>query len=195
MNVRATAGGTIITSLAKGTAVNVVETDGAWSRITSPVNGWVSTSYLSSTSPTGAITTTTTSGMPSSGTVQVKTSLNVRTGPGTNYRYVKSLYNGNSVYIYESRNGWYRIGTNLWVCATYIKTSNAISTNYNTSVGSYYRLKYNTTLYSKGSLGGTTYYYLAKTQIKVISHYSNTVDYIYVPKTGRYAYCKISAFR
>ncbi|MBQ9298846.1 MAG: SH3 domain-containing protein [Clostridia bacterium] len=195
LNVRATAGGTIITSLAKGTAVNVVETDGAWSRITSPVNGWVSTSYLSSTSPTGAITTTTTSGMPSSGTVQVRTSLNARTGPGTNYRYVKSLYNGNSVYIYESRNGWYRIGTNLWVCATYIKTSNTTSTNYNTSVGSYYRLKYNTTLYSKGSLGGTTYYYLAKTQIKVISHYSSTVDYIYVPKTGRYAYCKVNAFR
>ena len=37
--------------------------------------------------------------------------------------------------------------------------------------------------------------YLAKTRIKVISHYSNTVDYIYVPKTGRYAYCKVSAFK
>mgnify|MGYP004478636847 FL=1 len=105
------------------------------------------------------------------------------------------MYNGNNVYIYESRNGWYRIGTNLWVCATYINISSSSSTNYNSSVGSYYRLKYNTTLYSKGSLGGTTYYYLAKTQIKVISHYSSTVDYIYVPKTGRYAYCKVNAFR
>ena len=197
LNVRATAGGTVITSLRKGTEVTVVETDGAWSRITSPVNGWVSTGYLSSTSPTGEITTTTTTGMPTSGTVRVNTSLNVRTGPGTQYKYVKSLYNGNNVYIYESRNGWYRIGTNLWVCAKYVNTSNSVpsSSNYSTSIGSYYRLKYNTTLYKNGNLSGTTYSYLAKTQIKVISHYSNSIDYIYVPKTGRYAYCKVQAFK
>lgn len=194
LNVRATAGGTIISSLAKGVAVNVVETDGAWSRITSPVNGWVSTGYLSSTQPSTTITTTT-SGIPISGTVRVNTSLNVRTGPGTKYKYVKSLYNGNSVYIYESRNGWYRIGTNLWVSATYITTSNLTSTNYSTSIGSYYTLKYNTTLYSKGTLSGRTYSYLYGTKIKVVSHYSSTVDYIYVPKTGRYAYCKINVFR
>lgn len=137
LNVRATAGGTIISSFRKGTAVNVVETNGSWSRITSPVNGWVSTGYLSSTSPYAEVTTTHTTGMPQSGTVRVNTSLNVRTGPGTNYRYVKSLYNGNNVYIYESRNGWYRIGTNLWVCATYINTSSSSSTNYNSSVGSF----------------------------------------------------------
>lgn len=197
LNVRTGAWGTVITSLRKGTEVTVVETDGAWSRITSPVNGWVSTGYLSSTSPTEEITTTTTSGMPTSGTVRVNTSLNVRTGPGTQYKYVKSLYNGNNVYIYESRNGWYRIGTNLWVCAKYVNTSNSVpsSSNYSTSIGSYYRLKYNTTLYKNGNLSGTTYSYLAKTQIKVISHYSNSIDYIYVPKTGRYAYCKVQAFK
>ena len=197
LNVRTGAWGTVITSLRKGTEVTVVETDGAWSRITSPVNGWVSTGYLSSTSPTGEITTTTTSGMPTSGKVRVNTSLNVRTGPGTQYKYVKSLYNGNNVYIYESRNGWYRIGTNLWVCAKYVNTSNSVpsSSNYSTSIGSYYRLKYNTTLYKNGNLSGTTYSYLAKTQIKVISHYSNSIDYIYVPKTGRYAYCKVQAFK
>lgn len=194
LNVRDGAWGRIITSLAKGTAVNVVETNGSWSRITSPVNGWVSTSYLSSTSPFAEVTTTTTNGMPETGTVRVNTSLNVRTGPGKQYQIVKSLYNGNNVYIYESRSGWYRIGTNLWVCATYVTTSGNVSSNYSTSVGSYYTLKYNTTLYSKGSLSGTTYSYLARTRIKVVSHYSSTVDYIYVPKTNRYAYCKVSAF-
>lgn len=196
LNVRVTAGGTIINSLKKGTAVIVVETNGAWSRIISPVNGWVSTGYLSSTQPSTTITTTT-SGMPTSGTVRVNSSLNVRTGPGTEYKYVKSLYNGNNVYIYESRNGWYRIGTNLWVCAKYVNTSssNSTSANYSTSIGSYYTLKYNTTLYSKGTLSGTKYSYLAKTKIKVISHYSSTIDYIYVPKTGRYAYCKVETFK
>ena len=48
LNVRATAGGSIIGSLRKGTAVTVAETNGSWSRITSPVSGWVSSSYLSS---------------------------------------------------------------------------------------------------------------------------------------------------
>ena len=191
LNVRDGAWGKIITSLSKGTAVNVVETDGSWSRITSPVNGWISTSYLSSTSPFVETTTA----IPKSGTVKVNTSLNVRTGPGTNYRYVKSLYNGNNVYVYESRNGWYRIGTNLWVCATYITTSNNVSKNYSTNIGSFYTLKYNTILYSNGNFSGINYYYLTKTKIKVISHYSNTVDYIYVPKTGRYAYCKIDAYK
>lgn len=193
LNVRTGAWDTIIGSLPKGTAVTVVETDGSWSRITSPMNGWVSSSYLSSTSPYAEVTTTNTTGMPTSGTVRVNTSLNVRTGPSTGYRYVKSLYNGDQVYIYEVRNGWYRIGTNLWVCGTYVRTTNE-SSGYSTSIGSYYRLKYNTTLYKNGDFSGTTYSYLAKTQIKVISHYSNSVDYIYVPKTGRYAYCKVQDF-
>lgn len=193
LNVRTGAWDTIIGSLPKGTAVTVVETDGSWSRITSPMNGWVSSSYLSSTSPYAEVTTTNTTGMPTSGTVRVNTSLNVRTGPSTGYRYVKSLYNGDQIYIYEVRNGWYRIGTNLWVCGTYVRTTNE-SSGYSTSIGSYYRLKYNTTLYKNGDFSGTTYSYLAKTQIKVISHYSNSVDYIYVPKTGRYAYCKVQDF-
>lgn len=191
LNVRTGAWGTIIGSLAKGTAVNVVETDGSWSRITSPMSGWVSTSYLSSTNPYSNSSSST----PNYGVVRVKTSLNVRTGPSTNYAYVKSLYNGNEVNIYEVRNGWYRIGTNMWVCGTYVTTSNGVSSNYSTNVGSYYTLKYNTTLYSNGNFSGTTYSYLAKTRIKVISHYSNSVDYIYVPKTGRYAYCKVNAFK
>lgn len=196
LNVRSSAdiNSSILTSLRKGTEVTVIETSGNWSKISSPVSGWVSISYLSSSAVTNT-TTTTTTGMPSTGTVKVKTSLNVRTGPGTNYRYVKSLYNGNTVYIYESKNGWYRIGTNLWVCGTYINTSSSTSGNYTTSVGSYYTLKSNTILYSNGNLSGTTYYYLSKTRLKVISHYSNTVDYIYIPKTGRYAYCKVNAFK
>ena len=142
--------------------------------------------------------TTVEQGQTSEKTIEEKTmyvntsSIYVRKGPGTNYRYVRSLYNGNEVYIYESKNGWYRIGTNLWVSSSYISTSSI--SNYSTSIGNYHRLKYNTTLYSNGSLEGTSYYYLARTQIKVISHYSDSIDYIYVPKTGRYAYCKVNAY-
>ena len=48
LNVRDNPNGNKISSLSKGTKVNVIETNGNWSRISSPVQGWVSSSYLSS---------------------------------------------------------------------------------------------------------------------------------------------------
>ena len=47
LNVRDNPNGNITGSLAKGTAVNVVETRDGWARITSPKVGWVSMQYLS----------------------------------------------------------------------------------------------------------------------------------------------------
>ena len=54
--------------------------------------------------------------------VKVKTSLNVRAGAGTNYNVVGSLYNGNTVTVYETVNGWSRIGENRWVSDQYLVT-------------------------------------------------------------------------
>lgn len=51
LNVRSSAGGSIIGSLAKGTKVTVYETSGSWSRI--GTNKWVSSNYLSSYSQVG----------------------------------------------------------------------------------------------------------------------------------------------
>lgn len=127
--------------------------------------------------------------------VDVNTSLNVRKGPGTNYSIVDSLTDGEKVTVYETKNGWSRIGSSRWVSSEYL-TSNksSSSTSYSTTVGAYYRLKSRTTLYSKSNLTGIKYSYLPQTQIKVVRHVSSNVDYIYVVKTGRYAYCKTSAF-
>lgn len=47
LNVRDNPNGNRITSLRKGTQVTVVEINGDWSKITSPINGWVSSQYLS----------------------------------------------------------------------------------------------------------------------------------------------------
>lgn len=50
-------------------------------------------------------------------------SLNVRKGPSASagkFENGKSLKNGNSVYIYEVQNGWYRIGENAWISADYV---------------------------------------------------------------------------
>ena len=88
LNVRSGAGtGYRVTgSLRKGTAVTVAETNGSWSRITSPVSGWVSNSYLS-VSPVSSITTITgyRTGKYKVTNVSKNRVLGVRIGPSTKY--------------------------------------------------------------------------------------------------------------
>lgn len=127
--------------------------------------------------------------------------LNVRYGPGTNYRIVGSLSKGTKVTIVATSGKWSRIGTNRWVSSEYLSatrvnssTSSNSNSSYKTKVGNTYKLKSNTTLYSRSNLSGTKYSYKANTTIRVLSHVSTTVDYIYVVYTGRYAYCLINAF-
>lgn len=125
--------------------------------------------------------------------------LNVRSGPGTNYKVVRSLKKGSKVTVIATSGSWSQIGNNEWVSTSYLSatqvtTQKTTTVKYKTAVGKYYRLKSATTLYSKGNLTGTQYQYLAKTQIKVVSHYSTDVDRVYVVKTGRYAYVPVSKF-
>lgn len=126
--------------------------------------------------------------------------LNIRSGPGTNYRIVGSLKKGTKVTVTATSGSWSQIGSGKWVSTSYLSASpvssysSNISTTYNTSVGKTYKLKSATTLYSKSNLSGTKYQYKANTSVKVLSHASNKVDYVYVVQTGRYAYCPVSAF-
>ena len=86
LNVRNKANGTRIGGLANGTRVIVAETQGSWSRITSPVNGWVSSNYLSSYSQVGNATVSNNTRY-TTGTYKVNASvLNVRYGAGTKYK-------------------------------------------------------------------------------------------------------------
>lgn len=126
-------------------------------------------------------------------------SLNVRSGPGTNYKVVRSLGKGSKVDVIATSGNWSQIGNDEWVSTAYLSAAKVTDSNnstviYKSTVGKYYRFKSATTLYSKGNLTGTKYSYKAKTQIEVISHYTDNVDYVYVVKTGRYAYCHVSAF-
>lgn len=131
---------------------------------------------------------------PKTGVVNVRTSLNVRRGPGTNYSYVRSLYNGNKVTIYETVNGWYRIGTNEWVIDDYVRVGETTKPTTST-VGQTRKLKSTTTLYSKSNLSGTTYTYLPNTTVKILENVNANVDRIYVPATGRYAYVEVVAYK
>lgn len=129
--------------------------------------------------------------------------LNVRSGPGTGYSIVDSLSKGTKVNVTAVSNGFSKIGTNKWVSSSYLSatkpgstatsSNSSSSTSYKTTVGKTYKLKSNTTLYSKSNLTGTKYQYLKNTSIKILSHASSTVDYVYIPQTGRYCYCLVSA--
>lgn len=111
-------------------------------------------------------------------------------------RAANVVVSGNSAYVSESNFKKYSNVKNYWIFSNDSDTAtvNKPTVQYSTNIGQSYKLKSATTLYSKGTLSGTQYQYKANTTIKVINHYSTTVDYIYIPATGRYAYCKISAF-
>lgn len=123
--------------------------------------------------------------------VKVNTSLNVRSGPSTNYSIVGRKYNGDKVTVYKESSNWSNIGTNEWVSSDYLTDSNVQVPN---TVGQYKKLKATTTLYSKSNLTGTRYTYLKNTKVKILQNVSSTVDRIYVPATGRYAYVDNSAY-
>ena len=123
--------------------------------------------------------------------VKVNTSLNVRSGPSTNYSIVGRKYNGDKVTIYKESSNWSNIGTNEWVSSDYLTDSNVQIPN---TVGQYKKLKSTTTLYSNSNLTGTRYTYLKNTKVKILQNVSSTVDRIYVPATGRYAYVDNSAY-
>jgi len=114
--------------------------------------------------------------------VKVNSSLNVRSGAGTNYSYIRSLYNGNQVTVYEEKGNWSRISANEWVCSDYLTDGKSVIIN---TVGEYRKLKNITTLYSNSNLTGTRYTYLKNTKIKILENVSATVDKIYVPATRK----------
>ena len=125
--------------------------------------------------------------------VKVNTSLNVRSGPGTGYSIVGRKYNGDKVTVYKESSNWSNIGTNEWVSSDYLTDSN-IQQPISNTVGEYKKLKSTTTLYSNSNLTGTRYTYLKNTKVKILQNVSSTVDRIYVPATGRYAYVDNSAY-
>ena len=109
MNVRYGPGtdNPIVRQLDNGDIVEVVERDGSWGRI--GTHEWVYMEYLEEV------------GTGTRKTVSVNTSLNVRSGPGTSYRVVDSLYNGDVVYVIDTDGGWSKIGSGRWVYSQYLR--------------------------------------------------------------------------
>lgn len=53
--------------------------------------------------------------------VCVNTSLRVRAGAGTDHKILRLLSNGTTVTVYETSNGWGRIGSGEWVSMNYLQ--------------------------------------------------------------------------
>lgn len=88
-----------------------------------------------------------------SGKVNSSTSLNVRSGPGTDFNRVKTLKPGTSVTVYEEKEAkgvrWGRIDEKNWVCLSYI----SINSNTDTSEEKTGRVISNTVLYIRSNAG------------------------------------------
>lgn len=140
LNVRSGAGYySIIGSLRKGTQVTVTETNGGWSRITSPVSGWVSSSYLSSSYPGTTTITGYKTGKYRVSRVSKNSVLCVRTGPSTKYNkktyrqlsanarsqnrangnYYANGYKNNVVFTVSRVSGNWGLTPSGWVCLDY----------------------------------------------------------------------------
>ncbi len=190
LNVRNAPNGSVIGSLKKGTQVTVAENNGSWSRITNPTSGWVSSSYLS------------TSYVSSSNTVgQTRKTKACYLYSNSNLTGTRYTYKANTTVTILSNvsSSVDRVRVNVTGRVAYINTSNyttSTSSNYsNGTVGQYKRLANRTYLYSNSNLTGTRYTYLPLTQVRIIRNVSSSIDYVYVVKTGRYAYVRNNVYR
>ena len=195
VNVRTGAGTgySKITALADGTTVTVSETNGNWSKITSPVSGWVNSSYLSTSYSSSTSSVSNTVGQTRKTKACYLYSYSNLTG--TKYTYKANT----TVTILSNISSTVdKVKVNITGRIAYISTSNYInssSSSYSSTVGQYKRLANKTYLYSKSNLTGTKYTYLSLTQVKIIRNVSSSVDYVYVVKTGRYAYVRSNSYK
>ena len=204
LNVRRTAGGPVIGSLRKGTAVIVKEVYGGWSRISNPMNGWVSTGYLSGSyvsGGTGSSSNSTSYTTSTGATYRLKAATTLRRNSnmtGTAYQYkantrVKVIrHQSSSVdYVYIPATGRYA----YCYKSAFGSASSSSSNTYKSTSSTYKRLKYATTLRGNSNMTGAVYNYLAQTQVQILSYPRSGVAYVKVVKTGRYAYVYTSALR
>lgn len=191
LNVRSSPNGSVIGSLKKGTQVTVSETSSNWSRIIKPVSGWVSSDYLSPTYTAQNIPNTV-------GQARKTKACNLYSN--SNLTGVRYTYKANTTVtiLQNITSNIDKVRVNVTGRVAYINTSNytnSTSSSIKNTVGQYKRLRNTTYLYSNSNLTGTRYTYLPLTQIKIIRNVSSTVDYVYVVKTGRYAYVNINAYK
>lgn len=109
----------ILTVLKKGTKVEKLYLANGWWSIAVPLSvdkrgyAFVSAAYIANIAPVQPKL--------KKGVVTADKGLNVRKGPGTRYGILYAIKKNGQVVIHEEKSGWYRIGENQWVSASFIK--------------------------------------------------------------------------
>ena len=116
----------VIMTLKKGTKVEVISESNGWSKIKYDGRlGYVSSQYLSSSTSGGSSNDNSSNNNTSKSTKEVTaSSLNVRSGAGTNYGVIGSLKKGAKVEVISESNGWSKIkfnGKDGYVSSSYLK--------------------------------------------------------------------------
>ncbi len=125
-----------VQALNQGTVVKVVGESNGWYQIEyNGISGWMSGKYLEKVD--GSTTGGSTGGKAPETTIDKTfevvvsaSSLNVRTGPSTDYGKIGSLSNGQRVTVIGESNGWYKInynGQEGWISAGYTYDPNNVS--------------------------------------------------------------------
>jgi mannosyl-glycoprotein endo-beta-N-acetylglucosaminidase len=176
----------IIVKLAKGTAVMVYSEAGGWAKIkVYGKTGYVSSAFLSGTSPSKNPSTGTSASTPVKTTKKVvnvgaSSTLNLRKGPSTSSTVLEKLKNGTEVEVYSETNGWAKVkfnGKEGYVSSGYLSTTKVSSTPVNeipdkqTTINKYVNVNLGSTLNMRksASLNASILIKLAR-GVKVIVH-------------------------
>ncbi len=145
---------TVIASLAKGTVVTVLGTEGNWYKCSYDGDeGYISKTYVTLASAGGTTSggttgtigggTTTDTTVSGTGTVSC-TSLRLRSGPSTSSSTITTLSKGTVVTIKGSQNGWLNVtvnGEEGWVSGEYITLGGETSTQTGFVIGTGVRFR------------------------------------------------------
>ena len=189
VNVRNVPNGAKVGALTDGTSVTVYETSSNWSRI--GINRWVCSDYLVPTYTNITIANT---------TGQTRKTKRCYLYSNSNLTGTRYTYKANTTVtiLKNISSNVDKVRVNITGRVAYISTSNYTNSTTSTiknNVGQYKRLANRTYLYSNSNLTGTRYTYLPLTQVKIIRNVSSSVDYVYVVKTGRYAYVRNNVYK
>ncbi len=178
LNVRSGAGTnySVVTKVYKGDKVNLLESSNGWYKVklSNGKVGWASSDYITkiNNSNNDLSNNNSQSGTSISGYGKVTAStLNVRSGAGTNYSVVTKVYKGDKVNLLESSNGWYKVklsnGKVGWASSDYItkinNSNNDLSNNNSqsgTSISGYGKVTASTLNVRSGA--GTSYSVVTK---------------------------------